>query len=134
MSIWSNNLLCYWCLCIIFLWVITYVNPSLHWHLFWLPVIFSLVFYMQSGKRQIVRFQACMAGIVFAKFTKPTSRAETLMFSKQVVIKIVEYCVIIIIVTIKSKDKSMAKLKMRNRNHDCNYWCFLSCFNSPWLS
>ena len=31
-----------------------------------------------------VVFQACMAGIVFAKFTKPTSRAETLMFSKQV--------------------------------------------------
>ena len=27
-----------------------------------------------------------MAGIVFAKFTKPTSRAETMMFSKQVVI------------------------------------------------
>ena len=31
-----------------------------------------------------VVFQACMAGIVFAKFTKTTSRAETLMFSKQV--------------------------------------------------
>ena len=38
--------------------------------------IFGVIF-------QVV-FQACMAGIVFAKFTKPTSRAETLMFSKQV--------------------------------------------------
>ena len=30
--------------------------------------------------------QACMAGIVFAKFTKPTGRAETLMFSKNALI------------------------------------------------
>ena len=26
-------------------------------------------------------YQACMAGIVFAKFTKPTNRAETILFS-----------------------------------------------------
>ena len=25
-------------------------------------------------------FKACMAGIVFAKFTKPTKRAETILF------------------------------------------------------
>jgi len=30
--------------------------------------------------------QACMAGIVFAKFTKPTYRAETIMFSKNALI------------------------------------------------
>ena len=29
-----------------------------------------------------VVIQACMAGIVFAKFTKPTNRAETILFSK----------------------------------------------------
>eukprot|EP00092_Neocalanus_flemingeri_P101433 GFUD01129691.1.p1 GENE.GFUD01129691.1~~GFUD01129691.1.p1 ORF type:complete len:448 (-),score=102.64 GFUD01129691.1:27-1238(-) len=33
-----------------------------------------------------VVIQACMAGIVFAKFTKPTGRAETLMFSKNALI------------------------------------------------
>jgi potassium inwardly-rectifying channel subfamily J len=31
-------------------------------------------------------FQACMAGIVFAKFTKPTMRAETILFSKNALI------------------------------------------------
>ena len=31
-------------------------------------------------------FQACMAGIVFAKFTKPANRAETLLFSKNALI------------------------------------------------
>ena len=30
--------------------------------------------------------QACMAGIVFAKFTKPTSRAETIMFSRNALV------------------------------------------------
>ena len=30
--------------------------------------------------------QVCMAGIVFAKFTTPTSRAETIMFSKNALI------------------------------------------------
>ena len=29
-----------------------------------------------------ITVQACMAGIVFAKFTKPTGRAETLLFSE----------------------------------------------------
>ena len=29
-----------------------------------------------------ISVQACMAGIVFAKFTKPTGRAETLLFSE----------------------------------------------------
>jgi len=33
-----------------------------------------------------VVIQACMAGIVFAKFTKPTNRAETILFSKNAVI------------------------------------------------
>jgi len=33
-----------------------------------------------------VVIQACMAGIVFAKFTKPTSRGETIMFSKNALI------------------------------------------------
>jgi len=33
-----------------------------------------------------VVIQACMAGIVFAKFTKPTGRAETIMFSKNALI------------------------------------------------
>ena len=31
-------------------------------------------------------FKACMAGIVFAKFTKPTHRGETIMFSKNALI------------------------------------------------
>ena len=31
-------------------------------------------------------FQACMAGIVFAKFTKPANRAETILFSKNALI------------------------------------------------
>jgi potassium inwardly-rectifying channel subfamily J len=35
---------------------------------------------------QLQLSQACMAGIVFAKFTKPTGRAETLMFSKNALI------------------------------------------------
>jgi hypothetical protein len=30
----------------------------------------------------LLMFQACMAGILFAKFTKPSMRAETFMFSK----------------------------------------------------
>ena len=30
--------------------------------------------------------QACMAGIFFAKFTKPTSRGETLVFSKNALV------------------------------------------------
>ena len=34
----------------------------------------------------LIILQACMAGIVFAKFTKPTGRAETLMFSKNALI------------------------------------------------
>merc|ERR1719370_34858 len=33
-----------------------------------------------------VIIQACMAGIVFAKFTKPTHRGETIMFSKNALI------------------------------------------------
>ena len=33
-----------------------------------------------------VVIQACMAGIVFAKFTKPTSRGETIMFSRNALI------------------------------------------------
>ncbi|XP_023343757.1 inward rectifier potassium channel irk-1 [Eurytemora carolleeae] len=33
-----------------------------------------------------VIIQACMAGIVFAKFTKPTMRAETILFSKNALI------------------------------------------------
>lgn len=33
-------------------------------------------------------FQACMAGIVFAKFTKPTMRAETILFSKNALITV----------------------------------------------
>ena len=33
-----------------------------------------------------VIIQACMAGIVFAKFTKPTSRGETIMFSKNALV------------------------------------------------
>jgi len=33
-----------------------------------------------------VVIQACMAGIVFAKFTKPTNRAETILFSKNALI------------------------------------------------
>ena len=33
-------------------------------------------------------FQACMAGIVFAKFTKPTMRAETILFSKNALISL----------------------------------------------
>merc|ERR550532_3958985 len=33
-----------------------------------------------------VVIQACMAGIVFAKFTKPTMRAETILFSKNALI------------------------------------------------
>ena len=33
-----------------------------------------------------VVIQACMAGIVFAKFTKPTKRAETILFSKNALI------------------------------------------------
>ena len=32
--------------------------------------------------------QACMAGIVFAKFTKPTMRAETILFSKNALITV----------------------------------------------
>jgi len=35
-----------------------------------------------------VVIQACMAGIVFAKFTKPTMRAETILFSKNALITI----------------------------------------------
>ena len=31
-------------------------------------------------------FQACMAGIVFAKFTKPTTRAETILFSSNALV------------------------------------------------
>ena len=31
---------------------------------------------------------ACMAGIVFAKFTKPTNRAETILFSKNALISL----------------------------------------------
>ena len=33
-----------------------------------------------------IEFQACMAGIVFAKFTKPTHRGETIMFSRNALI------------------------------------------------
>ena len=33
-----------------------------------------------------VVIQACMAGIVFAKFTKPANRAETILFSKNALI------------------------------------------------
>ena len=33
-----------------------------------------------------ILFQACMAGIVFAKFTKPTNRAETILFSTNALI------------------------------------------------
>jgi len=33
-----------------------------------------------------VVIQACMAGIVFAKFTKPTMRAETILFSKNALV------------------------------------------------
>ncbi|XP_023321186.1 ATP-sensitive inward rectifier potassium channel 8 [Eurytemora carolleeae] len=33
-----------------------------------------------------VVIQACMAGIVFAKFTKPTNRGETILFSKNALI------------------------------------------------
>ena len=33
-----------------------------------------------------LHLQACMAGIVFAKFTKPANRAETLLFSKNALI------------------------------------------------
>lgn len=43
-----------------------------------------LVMSLQSIVGVII--QACMAGIVFAKFTKPTSRAETLMFSKNALV------------------------------------------------
>jgi hypothetical protein len=32
--------------------------------------------------------QACLAGIVFAKFTKPTNRAETILFSTNALITI----------------------------------------------
>ena len=32
--------------------------------------------------------QACMAGIVFAKFTKPSHRGETIMFSKNALISL----------------------------------------------
>lgn len=35
-----------------------------------------------------VVIQACMAGIVFAKFTKPTMRAETILFSKNALITV----------------------------------------------
>ena len=35
-----------------------------------------------------MRVQACMAGIVFAKFTKPTMRAETILFSKNALISL----------------------------------------------
>eukprot|EP00090_Calanus_glacialis_P004674 TRINITY_DN13527_c0_g1_i1.p1 TRINITY_DN13527_c0_g1~~TRINITY_DN13527_c0_g1_i1.p1 ORF type:complete len:460 (-),score=70.14 TRINITY_DN13527_c0_g1_i1:189-1568(-) len=35
-----------------------------------------------------VVIQACMAGIVFAKFTKPTMRAETILFSKNALISL----------------------------------------------
>ena len=33
-----------------------------------------------------IEFKACMAGIVFAKFTKPTHRGETIMFSRNALI------------------------------------------------
>merc|ERR1711971_850259 len=35
-----------------------------------------------------VVIQACMAGIVFAKFTKPSHRGETIMFSKNALISL----------------------------------------------
>ena len=35
---------------------------------------------------QFIFCQACMAGILFAKFTTPTSRAETIIFSKNALI------------------------------------------------
>ena len=35
---------------------------------------------------QFIFSQACMAGILFAKFTTPTSRAETIIFSKNALI------------------------------------------------
>ena len=38
--------------------------------------------------QSLIFFQACMAGIVFAKFTKPTMRAETILFSKNALITV----------------------------------------------
>ena len=41
----------------------------------------------RSRSTNNLRFvQACMAGIVFAKFTKPTNRAETILFSTNALI------------------------------------------------
>lgn len=44
------------------------------------------VFVMSVQSIVGVIIQACMAGIVFAKFTKPANRAETLLFSKNALI------------------------------------------------
>ena len=45
-----------------------------------------VTYYCLNNLVQLWLSQACMAGIVFAKFTKPTGRAETLMFSKNALI------------------------------------------------
>ena len=49
-------------------------------------VVIQVMIDQQMINCYIIILQACMAGIVFAKFTKPTGRAETLMFSKNALI------------------------------------------------
>lgn len=46
----------------------------------------TAVFVMSVQSIVGVIIQACMAGIVFAKFTKPANRAETILFSKNALI------------------------------------------------
>ena len=56
----------------------------------WLLIVFIYVPLSNDIKYSVIlfRLQACMAGIVFAKFTKPTMRAETILFSKNALITV----------------------------------------------
>ena len=56
----------------------------------WLLIVFIYVPLSNDIKYSVILFhlQACMAGIVFAKFTKPTMRAETILFSKNALITV----------------------------------------------
>ena len=49
-------------------------------------VIIQVLKQLKHNENTIFLTQACMAGILFAKFTKPTMRAETFIFSKNALI------------------------------------------------
>lgn len=78
------------------LWILNF--PSILFVKYFINIFSTLKLYFKlechhfpSGFTQfscMISLQACMAGIVFAKFTKPTMRAETILFSKNALITV----------------------------------------------